>query len=112
MLKNTRSYKLINVEKMIQLLYVKNLLSFQCITGFIPNADGHHPLGGRFDSAARPPRHSAQQPQTLHNQLYGPNYYTNGVSTTARPYAATSHVPRSLDYEHGYPVQRFGRQYK
>ena len=79
-------------------------------TGFIANADGQHPLGGRFDTAARPPRHNAQ-PQTLHNHLYGPNYYTNGVSTTARPYAATSHVPRSLDYEHGYPVQRFGRQF-
>ena len=94
--------------------FIQTFLLFLLFIGFIPNADGHHPLGGQFDTAARPPRHSAQQPQTLHNQLYGPNYYStgNGVSTTARPYAATSHVPRSLDYEHGYPVQRFGRQYK
>ena len=95
-------------------MFYSSILIILIFIGFIPNADGHHPLGGQFDTAARPPRHSAQQPQTLHNQLYGPNYYStgNGVSTTARPYAATSHVPRSLDYEHGYPVQRFGRQYK
>ena len=100
------------------MIYITYIYIHICIyivtssTGFIPNADGHHPLGGRFDTgAARPPRHNPQ-PQTLHNHLYGPNYYQNGVSTTARPYAATSHVPRSLDYDHGYPAQRFGRQYK
>ena len=84
-----------------------------------------HPNGGRFDptpraapAVARPPRHNGVVPaqaQTLHAHLYSPNYYTNGVSTTARPYLQsthpTSHLPRSLEYDHGYPVQRFGRTY-
>ena len=91
----------------------KNNCNVLFVIGFIANADGQHPFGGQFDTAARPPRHNAQA-QTLHNHLYGPNYFSNGVSTTARPYAqSTSHVPRSLDYnrDHGYPVQRFGRQF-
>ena len=60
--------------------------------GYIPNADGHHPLGGRYPSYP-----AVVPPQSRHGHLY-----------QQAPYLPASNYPTSGHYEshdHGYPFQ-------
>jgi len=81
--------------------------------GFIDNADGQHPLGGKFDTGpANFKRSTPRPPTTLQHHLYQP--YANYGGSTASPSSyyqppPSSFAPRHLDTakEHGYPDQRF-----
>ncbi len=62
------------------------------VPGYIPNVDGHHPLGGRY-----PPYNS---PRSLHGYLY----------QQQQPYVPSVYPAGHYDHhEHGYSTQYIQR---
>ena len=57
--------------------------------GFIDNADGQHPLGGKFDTNDNFKRSTPRPPQTLQHQLYQP-YANYGGGGTQRAHTGAA----------------------